>query len=126
MSPFLPFLKEYIRTSSELLGGANNPILYRTGEKVGRGFIDRDFDEIIDELGIEFTYEISAEKVIFTVKNSFEASVLSECKEASCHMLRGFFAEISRKFLDVETIHCIEIECGAKGDKNCLFIVEEM
>ena len=117
------FFTAYIRNCNDFISYANEPILLRTGEDVGKECKDMELDDIREKMNINFTYEIAEEKIIFTVGDSIEAKASHKCEKPVCHMYRGFFKEISKNILGPK-VKCTEETCRAKGDKVCRFVAE--
>jgi predicted hydrocarbon binding protein len=125
--PVIDFFKEYVKTCRDFIGSANNPLLYQTGEKVARAFKHASLEDLqhaMVEKGLRFTYIETPECIIFTVPHSFETEVHRNTEKPCCHMLRGFFKEITRNYTRHSQVRCIETKCKAKGDGMCEFRAE--
>jgi predicted hydrocarbon binding protein len=116
------FLIAYIKNCNDFILNANGPILYRSGEDVATSLSGKSLDEIKNLT--DFEYEISAERITFTVRDSIETESFEKSDKPICCMLQGFFAEISKNIFKLKKTGCKEVKCRAKGDKECVFEVE--
>jgi predicted hydrocarbon binding protein len=57
------------------------------------------------------------------VEGSFEVSVSSD--DTTCHRLRGMIRKMYEGQLR-KRVHCEEIECSSRGDKQCVFKIEPL
>jgi predicted hydrocarbon binding protein len=55
------------------------------------------------------------------VEGSFEVS--SSSQDATCHRLRGMIRKVYEGQLR-KRVHCEEVECSSRGDKQCVFRIE--
>jgi predicted hydrocarbon binding protein len=117
------FFTAYIKKCNDFVSYANEPILFRTGEDVGKECRNMELDDIRKKINMNFTYEIAEKKIVFTVGDSIEAKASQECEKPVCHMFRGFFKEISKNILGPK-VRCMEETCRAKGDIVCKYVVE--
>ena len=113
----------YIRNCNDFISYANEPILFSTGEDVGKECKDMELDDIREKMNMDFTYEITEEIIVFTVGDSIEAKASYNCEKPICHMHRGFFKEISKNILGSK-VKRIEETCRRKGDRVCRFVAE--
>jgi predicted hydrocarbon binding protein len=121
------FFKEYLKTCRDFIGSANNPLLYQTGEKAARALKCTGLEEIKNAMhskGLDFTYTETPNSIIFTVTNSLETEIVENAEKPCCHMLRGFFSEITRNHKHHQYVRCSETKCRAKGDQVCKFKAE--
>lgn len=117
------FFTAYIRNCNDFISYANEPILFRTGEDVGKECKDMKLDDISEKMNMNFTYEIAEKKIVFTIGDSIEAKASYNSKKPVCHMHRGFFKEISKNKLGPK-VKCIEETCRGKDDRVCRFVAE--
>jgi predicted hydrocarbon binding protein len=57
------------------------------------------------------------------VEGSFEAS--GSLGETTCHRLRGMIRKMYEGQLR-KRVHCEEVECSSRGDKQCVFKIESL
>lgn len=104
------------------------------GKEVGENFI-KDLEKVLSHkptLTEWFDYdssagmgrfEISDEKDVIVVENSFTAYEIESDKPVCC-FLEGYFEGILPKILGKANIIVTETNCKAKGDKKCIFKIE--
>jgi predicted hydrocarbon binding protein len=117
------FLKEYIKNCNEFIGYANAPLLFRSGVEVAKALSEKSLEVLKKEIGLEFSHRISEGRVEVTVKDSLEART-KKSKKPMCHMLRGFFSEVFKSYVNGGEVVCRETRCRARGDDSCTFIIE--
>jgi predicted hydrocarbon binding protein len=113
--------------------------LYRTlvkdaGREVGKNFV-KESEKVLghkptieewffyDSSGGMGRFEITDKKDAIIVKNSFNAYEIKSDKPV-CNFLEGYFEGILPEVLGKPNIIVTEINCIAKGDKECIFKIE--
>ncbi|MEM2839641.1 MAG: V4R domain-containing protein [Thermoplasmata archaeon] len=69
--------------------------------------------------------DVKFEDGIVTVTGSIESLEPDTVGKVSCHRMRGILKKIYEGHRHKQ-LHCEEIECVAKGDKQCVFKLEEV
>ncbi|MDH4123550.1 MAG: hypothetical protein OEV21_05670 [Thermoplasmata archaeon] len=61
---------------------------------------------------------------LVTITGSIEALDAEDSTKAACHRMRGIIRKLYEGCYH-KRMHCEEIQCVAKGDKQCIFKIEE-
>lgn len=69
--------------------------------------------------------DVKFENGLATVTGSIEALEPDQVGKCSCHRMRGILRKIYEGHRHKQ-MHCEEVECVAKGDKQCVFRLEEV
>jgi len=69
--------------------------------------------------------DVKFEDGLVTVTGSIESLEPDTVGKVSCHRMRGILKRIYEAHTHKQ-LHCEEIECVAKGDKQCVFKLEEV
>ena len=68
--------------------------------------------------------DVKFENGMVTITNSIEAIEVDDDTKPACHRMRGILRKVYEGH-NHKRMHCEEIQCLAKGDKQCVFQLEE-
>ncbi len=120
---FRRFLESYIEVCNNIVTeSANSVMMFEAGEQTAMNLkYDRMEDCLVEfeKDGVEISIERSEGKVIFRIKG-----LVLHKKCRYCDLLRGFFGELARKYIN-QKYYCKKgTECAEEGAKECIFVAE--
>ena len=99
--------------------------------KALHGFSDAEIIEFMMNMGNQIgwgnfslvRYDPAAEHLCVAVKHSPFAQAFGESSQSVCHLIRGVLAGMASVLFGTECL-ADEVQCLAKGDEQCRFVVE--
>jgi len=132
-------LRNFARTYLEIHGDEFFYIEYERGYRLGLLRFNNTFSRIKDPIKrlekilkfsewtgawqvVEWSFNSKTKKGYAIIKNSYWAEVLKPFDRPVCHNLAGYLAAIIGSAYGME-LEAEEVECEAKGDERCYFII---
>ncbi|OYT56996.1 MAG: hypothetical protein B6U76_02165 [Desulfurococcales archaeon ex4484_217_2] len=132
-------LRNLARTYLEILGDEFFYIEYERGYRLGLLRFNNTFSRIKDPIErlkkilefsewtgawqvLKWSFNPKTKKGYAIVKNSYWAEVFKPFDRPVCHNLAGYLAAVIGSAYGIE-LEAEEVECEAKGDKRCYFII---
>jgi len=108
-------------------GGSLSAIKY----KALHNFSDHEIIDFMMNMGSQIgwgnfglvSYDPTVKHLCVVVKDSPFAQAYGRSSQSVCHLIRGVLAGMAAVLFDGECT-AVEVECRAKGDENCRFVIE--
>lgn len=72
---------------------------------------------------MEFPEYVDGEKIVFTIKNTFESDSYGETGEKQCKFMREVFRGITSYYWETDELTTEEVQCRSEGHERCKMVI---